>query len=166
MLAYVRKIGKNCILGIAASLTLLTMTTNVFAEETADIGEVIVKDSYEQTSSKAPSSFTTIIKPSKYEAESKTTMELVSKTPGVQSKDLGGPGQYSTVTIRGSSAEQVTVLIDGVKINTPEGGGVDFSSIPADIIERIEIVRGGGTAAFGPDAIGGAINIITKKAKK
>ncbi|OGQ49401.1 MAG: hypothetical protein A3I09_00535 [Deltaproteobacteria bacterium RIFCSPLOWO2_02_FULL_47_10] len=166
MLAYVRKIGKNCILGIAASLTLLTMTTNVFAEETADIGEVIVKDSYEQTSSKAPSSFTTIIKPSKYEAESKTTTELVSKTPGVQSKDLGGPGQYSTVTIRGSSAEQVTVLIDGVKINTPEGGGVDFSSIPADIIERIEIVRGGGTAAFGPDAIGGAINIITKKAKK
>ncbi|MBI2974384.1 MAG: TonB-dependent receptor plug domain-containing protein [Deltaproteobacteria bacterium] len=44
--------------------------------------------------------------------------------------------------------------------------GVDFSSIPINSIERIEIIRGGGTAAFGGDAIGGVINILTKKAKE
>ncbi len=132
----------------------------------ADLGEIEVRAAQKHESPKAPSSFTTIVKPTRYDAESKTVVEMVSSAPGVQSKELGGPGQYSTVTIRGSSAEQVTILIDGTRVNTASGGGVDFSSIPAESIERIEVIRGGGTAIFGPDAVGGAVNIITKEAKE
>jgi iron complex outermembrane receptor protein len=132
----------------------------------AELGEITVQESSSHESEKAPSNFTTVIKPHTQTNENKTLTEIVSESAGVQSKDLGGPGQYSTVTIRGSTAEQVTVLLDGVKINTAQGGGVDFSSIPVDSIERIEIIRGGGTAAFGGDAIGGVINILTKKAKE
>lgn len=132
----------------------------------ADLGEIEVRETSEHESEQAPSSFTTVILPSKYDSENKSMTEIVSESPGVQSKELGGPGQYSTVTIRGSSAEQVTILIDGIRINTEQGGGVDFSSIPVAAIERIEVIRGGGTAVFGPDAIGGVINIITKKARE
>ena len=68
---------------------------------------------------------------------------------------MGGLGQFSTVSIRGSSAEQVLVLLDGVRLNTGGGGSVDFSTIPLDSIERIEVIRGGGTTLYGSDAIGG-----------
>jgi len=138
----------------------------VFPAFAADLGEIIVEDRGDEGSNKAPSSFTTVIRPSKEESENKSLTEIVSQTPSIVAKSLGGPGQYSTVTIRGSSAEQVTVYIDGVKLNTESGAGVDFSTINVDSIEKIEIIRGGGTAEFGPDAIGGVINIITKKAKK
>jgi len=143
-------------------LFVLMLPSSAFA---ADLGEISVTSDAEHESQKSPSNFTTVIRPTKYETQSKTVAEIISESVGVDSKDLGGPGQYSTVTIRGSSAEQVTVLIDGVKINTMDGSGVDFSSIPVSAIEKIEVVRGGGTTVFGPDAIGGVINIITKKAK-
>jgi vitamin B12 transporter len=55
-------------------------------------------------------------------------------------------------------------MIDGVRLNSARGDGVDLSDIPAEIIDRIEIVRGGSSALYGSDAMGGVINIITKKA--
>jgi outer membrane receptor protein involved in Fe transport len=72
-------------------------------------------------------------------------------------------GQFSTVSIRGSSAEQVLVLLDGIPLNTGEGGSVDLSTIPLEALERIEIIRGGGSAVYGPDAMGGVVNLVTKK---
>ncbi len=131
----------------------------------ADLGEIVVFDD-PNSSSAAPTNFTTVIKPSKEAERNMTAGELIRTSPGVEVKDLGGAGQYSTVTIRGSSAEQVVVFIDGVRINSPTGGGVDFSTIPVEQIERIEVIRGGGTAKFGPNAIGGVINIVTKRAGK
>jgi len=137
---------------------------SAFAEDQANIGEIKVIAGVSDEAKDAPSSFATIIYPSEENITFENVSELLSASPGVTSRSLGGLGQYSTVSIRGSSPEQVSVFLDGVKLNTASTGAFDFSTIPIESIERIEIIRGGGTAQFGPDAIGGVINIITKEA--
>lgn len=130
----------------------------------ADIGVVTVEDAAETSSAEAPGAFTTVIEPSQFERRSKSAPELLSETVGVDVTSLGGEGGLSTVSVRGSSAEQVAVFIDGVRINSALTGVVDFSTIPADSIERIEVIRGASSARFGTDAIGGVVNIVTKRA--
>lgn len=132
-------------------------------EPTYEIAPVVVRTSRIREAKEDPSSFATVIQPEQFASQFRTTEDLLSRTAGVNIKRLGGLGQFSTVSIRGSSAEQVLVLLDGVRLNTGEGGSVDFSTIPLDSIERIEVIRGGGTTLYGSDAIGGVINIITKE---
>jgi vitamin B12 transporter len=136
------------------------------AEETTNLGEVTVTAPSEPSSPDAPSAFVSVIDPKPFVNQVKTLPELLSQQPGVNVQQFGGLGQLSTVSIRGSTSEQVTVLVDGVRLNTAQGGAVDFSTIPLEAIDRIEVIRGGASAQFGSDAIGGAINIITKRAKK
>jgi outer membrane cobalamin receptor len=83
----------------------------------------------------------------------------VGLTPG----RYGTLGAVSNIMIRGSSAEQVLVLIDGRRINDPAMGIVDVGLIPTENIERIEIIRGGASAIYGTSAFGGMVNIITKR---
>src|SRR5262245_47666767 len=148
----------------AASAAFLFFIGAPHAGESTDIGEVTVRAP--SGSAEKPSAFVSVIDPKPFENQVKTLPELLSQQPGVNVQEFGGLGQFSTVSIRGSTAEQVTVLVDGMRINTAQGGAVDFSTIPLDAIERIEVIRGGASAQFGSDAIGGVINIITKKSKK
>ncbi len=92
-------------------------------------------------------------------------VDLLKSTPGVsvsQSSPLGG---LADLYIRGTGSNHVTVLIDGVKVNDPSSAahGFDFANLTTDNIEQIEIVRGSQSVLYGSDAIGGVINIITKK---
>ena len=88
--------------------------------------------------------------------------ELLQQLPGVEIQSTGGAGSSKKISIRGSEANQVLVLLDGVKINNQLSGSADLSQIPTNIIERIEIYEGGSSPKFGNGAIGGTINIITK----
>ena len=81
---------------------------------------------------------------------------------GVSTTNYGPEGSLKSVSIRGATAAQILILIDGLKAPGSHGGA-DLSLIPIDNIERIEIVRGGTSALYGADAVGGVINIITKK---
>jgi outer membrane cobalamin receptor len=78
-------------------------------------------------------------------------------------------GQYGTLggamhmMIRGSSSEQVLVLIDGRRVNDPSMGLVDTGAIPMDSVERVEIIRGGLSSMYGTGAFGGVVNIITRQ---
>lgn len=75
----------------------------------------------------------------------------------------GGPGQATSVFIRGAESNHTTVLVDGVRINPGTIGGAPFQNIAPEAIERIEIVKGPRSALYGTDAIGGVINIITRQ---
>jgi len=94
--------------------------------------------------------------------------ELLRQVPGVHIDQAGARGGISSVYVRGSDPNFTVVLIDGVKVNDPtnsRGGSFDFSTLSTDNIERIEIVRGPLSAVYGSDALGGVINIITRRAE-
>lgn len=110
-----------------------------------------------------PSSFTTVIEMDDYRGESTSVEEILADSVGVQVRRFGGRGDPSEISIRGSTAQQVVVLLDGIRLNTAQTGGVDLSSIPRELIERIEISRGGGSVRTGSDAIGGVVNLVTRR---
>ncbi|WP_414475847.1 TonB-dependent receptor plug domain-containing protein [Microvirga sp. M2] len=97
----------------------------------------------------------------------KNPADVLRRVPGVTVVETGGPGGTTTVRIRGADAGQTLVLIDGIRVNDPssDAGEFDFSNLSAVDIERIEVLRGPQSAIYGSDAIGGVINIITRKGK-
>ncbi|MCU0426164.1 MAG: TonB-dependent receptor [Candidatus Kapabacteria bacterium] len=82
--------------------------------------------------------------------------------PGVFVRNYGGLGGLKTLSLRGASASQTAVLLDGVRMQSTQSGQFDFSTLPASMVEEIEVVRGGGAAFLGGNAMGGAVNIRTK----
>ncbi len=74
-----------------------------------------------------------------------------------------GTGSLSSVSMRGSTSSQVLILLDGERLNSPLSGGVDIDNLPVASIKRVEIIRGGQSAMYGADAVGGIINIITRQ---
>jgi vitamin B12 transporter len=89
--------------------------------------------------------------------------EALRNVPGVEIRRSGSYGKTSSITIRGANANQVQVLVDGVRVKSPTLGQVDLSDLSPDLIERIEIIRGGQSTLYGADAVGGVVNIITRK---
>lgn len=95
-----------------------------------------------------------------------TGVDLFRQVPGLQIDQLGGAGGLSSAYIRGSDPNHVLVVIDGVRVNDPtnsRGGGFDLSSLDPNTIERIEILRGASSSLYGADAMGGVINIVTRR---
>lgn len=86
--------------------------------------------------------------------------------PGVHVREVNGKGQYTVVNVRGSTAAQVGVFVDGVMTNLGGDAAVDISTIPVKNVERIEVYRGYIPARFGGTFIGGVINVVTKKPTK
>lgn len=110
-----------------------------------------------------PAAFVDVIRLDQYAGRLVDTEEVLRQAAGVNVRSFGGLGSYATVSIRGSSADQVVVLVDGIRLNSTAGGGVDLNSIPPEQIERIEVLRGGESSLYGEGAIGGVVNIITKR---
>ena len=90
--------------------------------------------------------------------------ELLRFEAGIDIGRNGGPGQATSIFLRGTESNHTLVLIDGVRINPGTLGGAAVQHIAPEIIERVEIVKGARSALYGTDAIGGVINIITRKA--
>lgn len=90
--------------------------------------------------------------------------DLLATTPGVTVSRNGGIGGFTGVRIRGAEAEQTLVLIDGVRVNDPSspGGGFDFGTLLAGAVDHVEVLRGPNAVAWGSQAIGGVINIVTE----
>ncbi len=88
---------------------------------------------------------------------------LLAQQAGVDVSRTGGAGQSSSVFLRGANSNQTLVLIDGVRVASTGQGVFDFAHLPLDQIQRIEIVRGPRAAFWGSDAIGGVLQIFTRK---
>jgi vitamin B12 transporter len=94
-----------------------------------------------------------------------TIFEALRSVPGLNIRKSGSIGRQSEMTIRGSGTSQVLVMIDGVQVNSATTGTFNFANLTTDNIERIEVVRGAQSTLYGSDAMGGLINIVTRKGK-
>ena len=91
----------------------------------------------------------------------KDLSQILRFEAGLEIGRNGGPGQATSIFMRGTESNHTLVLIDGVRINPGTIGGAALQNISPEIIERIEIVKGARSSLYGTDAIGGVINVIT-----
>ena len=89
--------------------------------------------------------------------------DLLRREGGIQLSRNGAPGQSAALLIRGLGASSTLVLIDGVRVGSATLGQFDFAGLGLAGIERIEILRGPASSLYGPDAVGGVVQIITRR---
>ena len=89
--------------------------------------------------------------------------DLLRMRAGVEVARLGGPGQQTSLFLRGTESNHVLVLVDGVRINPGTIGSAAIQNIAPELIERVEIVKGPRSTLYGSDALGGVINVITRR---
>ncbi len=87
--------------------------------------------------------------------------DAIAFVPGVYIRNYGGPGGMKTLSVRGATSSQTVVMIDGMRINSSQSGMFDLSMLPAGIVDRMEVSRGGNSSLYGGGAIGGAVNLLT-----
>jgi outer membrane receptor protein involved in Fe transport len=104
-----------------------------------------------------------VVTPDDFRGEQKTVADMLEKVPGLFIHHVSGTGQYTTVSVRGSTAPQVAIYIDGVPQKKGGDAAVDLSMIPVNNIARIEVYRGYIPVRFDGAPIGGAINVVTKR---
>jgi vitamin B12 transporter len=94
--------------------------------------------------------------------------DILQQVPGINTTQTGGPGQVETARVRGGESRHTLALVDGIRVNDPSSTGreFDFSSIVLADVDRIEVLRGPQSALYGSDAMGGVVNIITKRGRK
>lgn len=153
-------------LGAVCAVMLLTNTT--WASPAVDANEdvldniVITATKTEADVRDLPASVTVITADDIERANVKSVEDILRYQAGFAVKDMGGM-KATKVSMRGMSQNGVLVMVDGVSINNGYTGGANWSSVPVEMIERIEIVRGAGSALYGSNAMGGVVNIITKE---
>lgn len=132
---------------IIAEPVIVTATrTAQTADETLASVQVITRDRIEQ-------------------AQARDVAELLRFQAGLDIARNGGPGQTTSLFMRGTDSNQTLVLVDGVKMNPGTIGGAAWQNINPAIVDRIEIVRGPRSTLYGSDAIGGVVQIFTRRSK-
>ncbi len=126
---------------------------------------VVISEKEKISEAEHSQAFVAVIRAEEFEDKSVSLPEVLAGTAGVQIKTLGGLGSYSTVSVRGTSAQQVRVYLDGVPLNSALGGGVNLGNIPLSNVERIEVYKGTIPAKFGGSGLGGVVHIVTKRMK-
>jgi len=106
-------------------------------------------------------SFYTVIQRDAFEGKMTDLAQVIEKEAGIQVRQSGGIGSFSSISLRGSSSEQVMIYVDGILLNDASGGGVDLSNISLSDVASIEIFRGSAPIQFGNASIGGVVNIKT-----
>ncbi|MEN8246141.1 MAG: TonB-dependent receptor plug domain-containing protein, partial [Thermodesulfobacteriota bacterium] len=107
-----------------------------------------------------------VIERESFEGKMETVSDVVEREAGIQVRQTGGLGSFSSVSLRGSSSDQVMVFMDGILLNDAAGGGVDLSTISLGDVESIEIYKGSAPINYGTSSIGGVINIKTLRTEE
>ena len=153
----------NPILLTAVAATLNLPAFSAMAEEQQPI--IVTATRTAQT---ADETISPVIVISRENLETQTGAEIADilhHYAGIDIGRNGGPGQQTSIFIRGANSNHTLVMIDGININ-PDIGNAPLQNIRLDMIERIEIIKGPRSTLYGSQAIGGVINIITRKAKE
>ena len=151
----------TCLKPLAALLPLLYLTP-ALAQQSLD--PVLVTATRQATRVSETLADVTVLQREDIEkASGSTALDLIARQPGVQLSNSGGIGKASSLFIRGAEARHTLLLIDGIPLGSATTGTPSLADIPLSQIERIEIVRGPSSAVYGSDAIGGVIQIFTRR---
>lgn len=136
------------------------------AEETLETGELLITSGIEPIPTQEATASYTIITSKEIEAHQyKTVTEALQRVPGIHPVQQGGQGTLTYSFMRGGNSNQTLVLVNGQPVNDPSSpsDAFNFADMTTENIDRIEVVRGPQSALYGSQAMGGVINIITKK---
>jgi vitamin B12 transporter len=137
--------------------------SNALAEPIALPTVVVTPTRLPTPESEVGSSITVITEEEIQRKQERTLPDALKDVPGLNVVQTGGPGGTTSVFIRGANSNQTKVFIDGIDATDPATGTFNFEHVLTWDIERVEVVRGPQSGLYGADAIGGVINIITKK---
>lgn len=160
----------NCIVVLLACL-FMSLSTLVYAQEKTGVVEmeevVVTASRLEEALRYSPDSVTVVTEDEIQKKTGKTVIDVLKDVPGVSIAQYGQFGGGASIYLRGTNNAHTLIMIDGVRVGDPMAtdGKMSISDLSVDNIERIEIVRGAQSVLYGSDAIGGVINIITKKGK-
>ena len=164
----------RCLRALVANLCLFIIPTAqaqlgpivITDESDSDPGPVSDSQPFEigDTAAGEFTGFREVIEKQRLQQAGSSLAEIVATESGVQFRESGGFGSSSSVSLRGSSAEQVNVYIDGILLNDASSGIVNFSDIELLQAEKVEIYKGTVPVQLGNSAIGGAVNIISARA--
>jgi len=171
---------RRCLISIAIALLLPSSSLyaqDIAREETEDaaiprfeLDEIVVTATrVEEPITDIPRNVTVITSGDIEQAPSNNIVDLIVRESGISLRSFFGNDKQAVIDIRGmgdTAPSNVIVMVDGMRLNSADLTGADFSSIPLDQVERIEIVRGAGSVIYGDGAVGGVINIITKRGQK
>lgn len=147
-------------------LALALTSTHTHAQEQPTTLDplVVTATRTERPLSTVGSSLTLITAEDLEERQTTYVADVLREVPGVSVNRSGGPGGITEVRIRGAENNHTLVLIDGVEVNNPAGESFfDFGHLLAEDVERIEVLRGPQSVLYGSEAVGGVVNIITKR---
>ncbi|MDR7554014.1 MAG: TonB-dependent receptor [Armatimonadota bacterium] len=157
----------------AAVLVLMTvLTLPLFAISTGaaqeppvfELPDVVVPGRRPQPRSATPASVSVVTAAELARLGVRTVGEALAYLPEVYVRGFGGPGALQEISIRGTASAHTLVLLDGVPLNSPAQGLAQLQTIPIDLVERIEVLRGPFSAIYGSGALGGVVNIVTRRA--
>ncbi len=155
-----RRQAARCRSGILLLLTGLQM-----AGASAALDEVVVTGLRSTPIDRVPRSVSVISEADIALAPSTTLVDLLAREANVNLRSLTGNDKFAGVDIRGMGdtyTSNVVVLVDGIRLNSPDAQGADLSAVALDQVQRIEVVRGANAVRYGNGAVGGVINIITR----
>jgi vitamin B12 transporter len=155
---------------LAAAALVLALAVPVSAQQPPEspgevkLPEILVSATrIESTLATSPDAITVVTRAQIDDLRADSVAEVLETVPGVIVSRSGQPGAQTSVFLRGASSGQTLVLVDGVRVNNAFGGRFDFANLTVDNVERIEVVRGPQSTRYGSDALGGVINVVTRK---
>ena len=157
--------NKNTIASLVALvLSSPVLTQTVVAAEQIDLDEVVVTASRTPQTRESVIADVNVIDEEEIQRTGQSTLvELLAQQPGIEITSSGGAGTLSSIFMRGTNSGHVVVLIDGMRVDSATVGSTAIENLPVGQIDKIEILRGPATSLYGQDAIGGVIQIFTKR---
>ncbi|MGP5646167.1 TonB-dependent receptor domain-containing protein [Psychrobacter celer] len=156
-------------LGLLAANTAMAVTPETTSIDNVEMPQVEL-DKIVVTATRTPTKTSNVIAQTRVidsetlqRYQGQTALEILQRQPGISHYSNGGMGSVSKIYMRGYEGKQILVLIDGIRYSSLSAGGATLSLLPADQIERIEILYGAsGSSIYGADAMGGVVQIFTK----
>lgn len=149
---------------VACALSLPTAALAQSSGNAIDIDEIIVTATRtEITANAALAPVEVIDRAAIQRSQARSLPDLLRGRAGISMANQGGAGKLTTLFLRGSESDHVLVLIDGVRIGSSTSGLASLQDLPIELIDRVEIVRGPRSSLYGADAIGGVIQVFTRR---